>query len=70
MKSKKVISHKNMPARLPIFQTITTLLALEHWNAPQWLWGAIGLFYLIVWCIGIYLVCTQEEIEIIKNEKE
>lgn len=38
MKIEKVIAYNNLPIRLPLWQGITCWLALEHWNAPEWLY--------------------------------
>jgi len=35
----KVLKRSNLPTRLPLWQSVTCLLALEHWNAPEWLYG-------------------------------
>lgn len=61
----KVVANKNMPARLPIWQSITIWLALDHWHAPQWLYGALGLLLLVMWIAEIYKLFTQKETEVL-----
>ena len=61
---RKVISHANLPHRLPIWPTLVTLLMLDRYNAPQWLYGAMGLLFLIVWALVFYGMATQEKIDI------
>ena len=60
----KVISWKNLPARLPIFPTITMYLLLVQLQAAEWVWGAIGLFTVLIWIISIIAVCRQVKIDI------
>lgn len=63
MKIRYVINSRNMPARLPLFQTLTTALALDHWHAPGWLWGALGVVFLVIWIASISDVLNTEELE-------
>lgn len=67
MSSKKVISYKNLPAKLPFFQTAVCWLALDYYQAPGWLWGVMATLFSILWIVGIYTVGTQEEVNILKN---
>lgn len=69
MKKRKVINSRNLPAKLPIWQTLTTFLALDHWSAPAWLWGALGVIFLTIWIISLILVATQEELDILKTKE-
>ena len=56
-----------MPSRLPIYQSLVCWLSLEHWTAPQWLYGAMGVLFLILWGAAIYGLATEEEIDLLKN---
>ena len=67
-KRKKVIKANNLPYKLPIWASFTAWLALDHWNAPQWVYGAVGLFFLIVWINSIVGMVTQESIDLVNNE--
>ena len=66
MVKRKVISTKNMPTILPLWPSLLTVLAMDYWNAPRWLWGAIGTFFVISWVAAIYDVWTAESEEILK----
>lgn len=68
MKTKKVISTNNLPARLPIYQTLTAWIALDYFNAPQWLWGAIGLFFIILWIVAIITISNQKHIDLFDDK--
>lgn len=67
---KYVVSNKNLPSRLPVFSAITTYLALEHFNAPEWLYGAIGLFFLLAFIGSIYSIVMSERVEIFPPTEE
>jgi hypothetical protein len=68
-KKVKVIDTSNFPSRLPIFQTLTTWLALDRFNAPQWLWGAMGLLFTIIWIVSIIGMVVQEKVDLLGNRK-
>lgn len=43
------IDRKNLPTRLPIYNTLIIVIALDYWSAPDWLWGVLGTLVLIAW---------------------
>jgi len=67
MESKKVISKKNLPTRSPIMATVVYVLAMDYWNAPQWLWGAVGLLLVFIWIAWIVLFFNQDEIDVMSK---
>lgn len=69
-KVKKVLKANNLPTRLPLWSTATWFLLMERFNAPQWLWGALGFFFFIGWCVAIYLLATEEKVDLLKNDNE
>lgn len=66
MESKKVISRKNIPSRTPIPSTVLYALAMDYWNAPQWLWGVFGVFIVLMWIFWVSSFFTQDEIDILE----
>lgn len=61
MKTKrKEINPKYLPTRLPIVSTAVLWLLLDRMAAPQWLWGAAGLFVLAWWAAAIYVILRVE----------
>lgn len=69
----KVIKRSNLPKKLPVIGTLVMFLALDYWNAPQWLLGAMGILYLLIWCVIIISIIKEEEVDLfdatpIKNE--
>ena len=67
MESKKVISKKNLPTRSPILATVVYVLAMDYWNAPQWLWGAVGLLLVFIWIAWIVSFFNQDEIDVMSK---
>jgi len=68
MKTEKVISTKNLPVKMPIWSSITAALALDHWNAPEWLWGAVGLFFILGWVVIIISMVKQEKVDVFEYD--
>jgi hypothetical protein len=54
------IHRKNLPTRLPITPTLTIFLAMDYWNAPEWLFGVICFSAAIIWAAAIYSISTQK----------
>lgn len=69
MKSRKVLAYNNMPTRLPLWQTITCWLALDHWNAPQWLYGAMVTFFIFAWAYCFISFFTEKRLDLLGNNK-
>lgn len=69
MKPKKVLRANNLPSRLPVWSTIVCWLAFDHWNAPQWMYGAAALLYVLMWINAIYGLATEEKIDLFKNDE-
>lgn len=66
MKKRKVISHENMPARLPIFWTALCWLVLDRVGAPGWAWGVAGTLLVLAWIVQAIDIFRSEPVEIIK----
>lgn len=67
MKAKKVLSGSNLPAKLPLWSSLTTAIALDYWNAPEWLWGCLGLLFLLAWIAWIIGIATQEKVDLFEE---
>jgi hypothetical protein len=63
----KVIKHKNLPAKLPISQTLTIFLAMDYWCAPDWMFGAVSFAAVVVWIACIYSIASNESIDLFKK---
>lgn len=68
MKDNKVISRKNLPTNIPVLSTILILLALDYWNAPEWLCGVIITIWAIyiVGCIIVF--CREIRIDLFEEK--
>jgi len=64
MKTKKVISRLNIPSTLPLYSTITVALALDYWNATEWVIGAVGVIFIVFWISSIKNIIIEKDIDI------
>lgn len=68
MKEVKVISNKNLQSRLPLLSTLVTILALDYWKAPEWLWGCLGLLFLLMWITSIVRLVNEESVDVFEEK--
>ena len=68
MKKRKVLKLGNLQTKPPIWSTITAAMALDYWNAPQWIYGAVGLIFIIGWASCIYHMITEEVVDIFDKD--
>jgi len=68
MKKRKVISSKNTNIRPPLLLTAVTYLFLDKFDAPEWLWGALALFFVILWIV--FIADKTEDVDIFEEPKE
>ena len=54
------IHRQNLPTKLPITQTLTVFLAMDYWNAPEWLFAVVCFSAAIIWLATIYAISTQK----------
>lgn len=66
---KKVISRTLMPTPIPVIHTLIIILALDFWNAPEWLWGVVGVYLLILWAGFFTRIFNTEEVDIFAEPK-
>ena len=65
---KKVVSGKNLPARLPLTTTVTALLAMDHWEVSGVWRGVIGAVLAFVWVASLVEMFTETAVELFKGE--
>jgi len=46
-----------------VYSTVVILLALEVWNAPEWLWGALIAFVVFAWIVVIVAFFQERTID-------
>lgn len=59
-----VISRRNLPVRLPVWQTVTCWLLLDRLHADHFWWGSAALLFLIIWGACVWAAFKQKEIDI------
>lgn len=64
-----VIKHENLPTRFPFFPTLTWILAMDRWDAPQWLWGVTGLLFVMAWFGAIYRHVMSDYVDILSKKQ-
>lgn len=56
----KVISRKQIPTSPHWgWKALTAYLALEHFNAPGWIWGVVGCIFVLALIGHIYYCATR-----------
>ncbi len=61
----KRISISNLPASLNLTHLFVWGLLLDRFNAPAWLWGAVGLLAVAILAAGVYNLSKAEPIDIV-----
>lgn len=68
MRKRRVVHGNNLAVRMPVFQTITTWLALDHWSAPTWFYGASFTLLGIVWILAIVDMFVREAVDVFERK--
>lgn len=69
MKQTKVISFKNEPGRLPLFQTMTIYLICDKFHVSPLIWGIVITFMILIWLGVIWTMWHEEAVDIFKDQK-
>ena len=68
MKNRNVIKSNNLRSKSPILAGLVFYLALDKWNAPEWVYGAVGFLFLL-WLIGFIAdIFNTTEIDIFADD--
>lgn len=62
--SVNVISYKNLPAKMPVTQSIVFCLLLDRLQVPGFVWGIAISMIVIWWIIAIYVFFYQKTVDI------
>jgi len=62
---KKVIHPKNLPAKLPIFQTATVYLLVDKFQIHGVLLGVICTIGVALWLMFIYVIHQEKRTDIL-----
>ena len=63
------IHRKNLPTRLPITPTLTIFLAMDYWNAPEWMFGAVSFSFAIMWIASIVTIWNEKTENVFENKE-
>ena len=66
--TKKRIERANLPARLPISNTVLCFFLLDYYNAPGWLWGALVILYTAMWLLIMHDIGNSENIDLLDGK--
>jgi len=69
MRNKKVISYSNLPTKLPLTGTIAIAVALDYYNAPNWLKVILYSYLTMIWIFKIIKVTKEKEVDLFKKKK-
>lgn len=64
MKIKKVIAYEQLPARLPIWISLTAWLLLDRFHPPGWVWGMVGTVFAFLWLVSIIDMVREQRIKL------
>jgi len=67
MKSVKVISYKQLPAKIPTVPTAVAWLLLDRLQAAGWVWGVVGTMFALIWIGSVTAFFMQETVDVIKD---
>jgi len=67
MNSKKVISIKNLPTRLPIQLTVLVYLLLDKFQPNDVTWGIVGTVVVLVWIGSVALMFQEKSVDIFET---
>lgn len=67
MKPKNVLSRNSLPAQLPIMATAVAYLLLDKFQPPEWVWGAVGLFFVLVWIAAIRAILQERQVDLLNE---
>lgn len=68
MSKRKVVSGKNLPSRFPIKTTAIVFILVDRFGIDGVWLGVIITILVVLWIIMIYVVLTQEQVEIFPEE--
>ena len=68
MKKRNVIKDSNLKTRNPLFLGLVSYLVLDRFNAPEWVQGAIGSIFGLIFIIFIIDLFKTNEVDIFADD--
>lgn len=62
--SRRALSHRHAPVKLPVVGTIVWGLALDRIDAAAWGWGVFGTLTAFAWGFALYDMWTAEQVKL------
>jgi len=54
---------------LPITPTLTIFLAMDYWNAPEWMFGAVSFSFAVIWIASIVTIWNENTEDVFKDKE-
>ena len=64
MKKKLLLKSKYFRIKFPLSTVVIVLIALDYWNAAEWIYGAFGVLFSILLIVVIMQRFDSEEASI------
>jgi len=61
---RKVLSYKNMPAKMPLMASLFWWMFLDYIKAPGWAFGAMAVLIIVLWTSWVIELFTAEHVEL------
>ena len=58
---------KNTPSKAPITFSLVLYLCMDKWNAPEWLWGVVGVIMIIIWIVILIDIYNDVRIDLFED---
>ncbi len=62
---KRVISPKNLPSKIPVYQALIVYLMLDKLNAADWVWGVMGTIMAVVIIGSLIEINKETKVEVL-----
>lgn len=70
MKKRKVISPNHLPTKIPLIAGLVLWLALDHWNAPEWVYWVVASIIGLISVLSVYRLITDKYINVTDEDIE
>lgn len=62
MDKMKVVKREFIPTRLPLSQTLISVLMMDYYNASGWVWGVVITLILLWWIFAVIRLAHEEDV--------
>ena len=68
MKHRKVVKLSNLPSRSPLWLALLLWLFLDRVHAAGWIWGAVGVVWVLLMIRWIAAQFIEDETDIFRQD--